>query len=514
MTAVPATARATPDSSSSASAKETAILQVIEHVQVQNQGTTSALPESSSEGDPAHVWSTQEENRVWHTIDKRIVPIITAMYLMSFVDKGNIANAKLQGLVTQLELMGNEYNIALTMYFVSYCLCTIPANLVLKKVRPSRWLPGLAITWGTITTLMGLVKTYPQLVGARIALGAAEAGLSSGIFYYMTMWYPRYMVQYRIGLCYGGATIAGAFSGLVAYGIAFMSGTAGLLGWSWIFILEGIVTVLVGLIALCVFVDLPDSAHFLSPDERAYVIYRKKYDNSSIGEEEHFEVRHILEGVLDWQVWALAVVSCVNSILSYGIILFLPFGYNPTISQLLSVPPYAAATIAVITWAIWSDRVQMRSPFVFAGYALMLVSFAINISQASAGVKYFGTYLAIVGGYAAFPAIVSWLGNNVVGHYKRGVALGVQLLFGSLGGVIASNIYHVQDAPLYIHGHTIELGIACGGLVLVPLIVLAYSRINMRRGVMERGEGKERILLSEAEIRRLGDRAPDFRYTL
>ncbi|KAI0649693.1 MFS general substrate transporter [Trametes meyenii] len=513
-------AQVAPVSHSSASAKETGVLQVV--AQAQDQDTASDLPDGSSNGDPTFVLSTQQENRVWNTIDKRIVPIITAIYLMSFVDKGNIANAKLQGLVTQLELMGNEYNIALTMYFVSYCLCTIPANLLLKKVRPSRWLPGLAITWGTITTLMGLVKTYPQLVGARIALGAAEAGLSSGIFYYMTMWYPRYMVQYRIGLCYGGATIAGAFSGLVAYGIAFMSGTAGLLGWSWIFILEGIVTVLVGLVALLVFVDLPDSARFLSPDERAYVIYRKKYDNSSVGEEEHFEVRHILEGVLDWQVWALAMVSCVNSICVFfqfiksysALTLISNFGYNPTISQLLSVPPYAAATIAVITWAIWSDRVQMRSPFVFAGYALMLVSFAINISHASAGVKYFGTYLAIIGGYAAFPAIVSWLGNNVVGHYKRGVALGVQLLFGSLGGVIASNIYHVRDAPLYIHGHTIELGVACGGLVLVPLIVLAYSRINARRGVAQRSEGSEKTELSEAAIRRLGDRALDFRYTL
>ncbi|KAI0356822.1 MFS general substrate transporter [Trametes cingulata] len=465
------------------------------------------------------VFSAEEEARVWRKIDMRLLPVITVMYLMSFVDRGNIGNAKLQGLVTQLNLVENEYNIALTMYFVSYSVCTIPANLLLKKIGPSRWLPGLTLAWGVITTLMGLVKTYSQLVGVRVALGVAEAGLSSGIFYYLTMWYPRYMVHYRIGLFWGGATFAGAFSGLVAYGISFMSGTAGLLGWSWIFILEGLVTVLVAIVAFILFVDLPDTAPFLTPEERAYVVYRKKYDNSSVGEEEHFELRHLREGLLDWQTWASAMLNLVNSIMTYGIALFLPsiingFGFDPAISQLLSVPPYIAATITVVLWSLWSDKIRRRSPFVFAGYSLMVAGFAINISNASIGVKYFGTFLAIIGGFAGFPAIVSWLGNNVVGHYKRGVALGVQLMFGNVGGAIASNIYRIQDAPRYVRGHAIEIGVGAAGLVIVPLTVLAYARINSRRNVRQGNDEASEEPHSDEEIRRLGDRAPDFRYTL
>ncbi|KAI0365415.1 MFS general substrate transporter [Pilatotrama ljubarskyi] len=468
---------------------------------------------------PPMTLSAKEEARIWRKIDMRLLPVITVMYLMSFVDRGNIGNAKLQGLITQLNLVENEYNVALTMYFVSYSVCTIPANLLLKKIGPSRWLPGLTLLWGVITTLMGLVKTYPQLVGVRVALGVAEAGLSSGIFYYLTMWYPRYMVHYRIGLFWGGATFAGAFSGLVAYGISFMSGTAGLLGWSWIFVLEGLVTVLVAIAAFVLFVDLPDTAPFLTPEERAYIVYRKKYDNSSGGEEEHFELRHLWEGLLDWQTWASATLNLVNSIMTYGIALFLPsiingFGFDPTISQLLSVPPYVAATVTVVVWAMWSDRIRRRSPFVFAGYALMLAGFAINISEASIGVKYFGTFLAIVGGFAGFPAIVSWLGNNVVGHYKRGVALGVQLMFGNVGGAIASNIYRIQDAPRYVRGHAIEIGIGAAGLVLVPLTALVYARINARRAARECTEKALEEPHSEEAIRRLGDRAPDFMYTL
>jgi len=197
-------------------------------------------------------------------------------------------------------------------------------------------------------TLMGLVKTYPQLVGTRFCLGVAEAGLFPGVVYYLTLWYPRHMLQYRVGLFYGGASIAGAFSGLLAYGISFMSGTAGMLGWSWIFILEGIATAIVGVIAFFVLVDFPDTATFLTPEERAYVIWTKKYDNSSVGEEDHFEMRHLVSAFTDWQVWLQVTLNFSIVALLYGISLFLPsiinsFGYNTAISELLTVPPYIFA---------------------------------------------------------------------------------------------------------------------------------------------------------------------------
>ncbi|KAJ8454955.1 hypothetical protein ONZ51_g12724 [Trametes cubensis] len=345
---------------------------------------------------------------LYRKIDLRLMPILTLMYLCSFLDRGNIGNAKLQGLLTQLNLDGNKYNIALTMYFIPYCLFECPANLVLKKFRPSRWLPGITLLWGLIMTLMGLVKNYPQLVGTRICLGVAEAGLFPGVVYYLTLWYPRHMIQYRVGLFFGGATLAGAFSGLLAFGISFMSGTAGMLGWSWIFIIEGLATIVVGVVAFFVLVDFPHTATFLTPEERAYVVHRKKYDNSTVGEEEHFEIRHIWEALLDWQVWLhiLIYMSIITPL--YGISLFLPsiingFGYTTAISQLLTVPPYVFATATLLVWAIWSDRIKKRYPFVLAGLTYILVGFAINISDVPAGAKYFGTFLVVAGAVCRLP---------------------------------------------------------------------------------------------------------------
>ncbi|KAH9914907.1 MFS general substrate transporter [Epithele typhae] len=467
---------------------------------------------------PPPTLTAEQEKRLWRKIDLHLVPILTLMYLCSFLDRGNIGNAKLQGLTTQLDLTGNRYNIALTMYFIPYCLFECPANLVLKKFRPSRWLPGITVVWGLIMTLMGLVKKqvyyYPQLVGARVCLGVAEAGLFPGVVYYLSLWYPRHMLQYRVGMFFGGATAAGAFSGLLAFGISFMSGTAGLLGWSWIFIIEGLLTIVVGLVAFFVVVDFPQTAKFLTPEERAWVVHRKKYDNSSVGEEEHFEVRHIWETLLDWQVWIhlLIYMSIVAPL--YGISLFLPFGFSTTISQLLTVPPYVVATITVLVWASWSDRIKMRYPFILAGLVLCFVGLAINIADASAGAKYFGTFLVVTGSYAGFPGVVAWLGNNLAGHYKRGVGMALHIGIGNFSGAIASNIYRTQDAPRYIIGHGIELMFVGIGFVALPIAVLSYKRINARREAAMREASERGVKHTPEELRRMGDRAPDFRYTL
>ncbi|PPQ68016.1 hypothetical protein CVT24_002925 [Panaeolus cyanescens] len=479
-------------------------------------GGESSLP-------PPPTLTPEEERKLWRKIDIRLMPILSLMYLLSFLDRGNIGNARLQGLQTELDLTGNKYNIALTMYFIPYCLFECPANLVLKKFRPSKWLPGITVTWGIIMTLMGLVKNYPQLVGVRICLGVAEAGLFPGVVYYLTFWYPRHMLQLRIGLFFGAASLAGAFSGLLAFGISFMSGTQGLLGWSWIFILEGIATVAVGLLAFVIMVDFPATASFLTPEERSFVVAKKKYDNSSVGEEEKFAMKHLVSALLDWQVWIHILVYMSIIAPLYGITLFLPsiiatFGHPPAISQLLTVPPYVVATIVLYIFAIYSDRLKLRSPFIFLGLTFCLIGFVINISSAPSGVKYFGTFFVVTGSYATFPGIVAWLGNNLAGQYKRGVGMAIQIGVGNFSGAIAANIYRSIDSPRYKLGHGLELMFVGIGFVTTPIIILLYMRINKKREAemraIEASGETLRDRYTAQQLRDMGDRAPDFRYTL
>ncbi|KAI0325818.1 MFS general substrate transporter [Cubamyces sp. BRFM 1775] len=464
-------------------------------------------------------FTAEEERTLWRKVDMRLVPIAAALYLVSYLDRGNIGNAKLQGLLTQLDLSSNRYSIALTMFYLGYCVFTSPANLMLKRCRPSRWIPGLALAWGIVATIMGLVKTYPQFVGLRLCLGVAEAGLSPGVYYLLTLWYPRHMLQWRFGLFWGGATFSGAFSGLLAYGISFMSGAGGLLGWSWIFVIEGLISIVVAIIAFLVFVDLPETAKFLSPRERAFLLRRLSDDNAA-GEEAHFELRHVTEAIFDWKVIMGCVINVAVTSGLYSGALFLPFGFDPAISQLLSVPPYVVATATVIICSLYSDRIRMRSPFVFLGLALAFIGFAINISNASVGARYFGTYFVVTGAYLGAPMVIAWLGNNIVGHYKRGVAIGMQVMFGNIAAIIICNVYRVQDAPRYIPGHTAELAMLAVGLLLVPITAFIYFHRNRQHSKLladpnrELGAVRGGVEYTEQELKRMGDRAPTFLYTL
>ncbi|KAJ7267556.1 MFS general substrate transporter [Mycena haematopus] len=469
-------------------------------------GGESSLP-------PPPTLTAEEERKLWQKIDLRLMPILSLMY--------DFRNARLQGLETQLNLTGNRFNIALTMYFIPYCIFECPANMVLKRFLPSRWLPGITVAWGIIMVLMGLVKTYPQLVGTRILLGITEAGLFPGVVYYLTLWYPRHMLQWRIGLFFGAASLAGAFSGAMAFGISFLSGTRGLLGWSWIFILEGLATVLVGILAFFVLVDFPATANFLTPQQRAFVVWRKKYDNSSVGEEENFELRHLVEALTDWQVWLHMFIYMAIITNLYGITLFLPFGHSAAVSQLLTVPPYVNFSIVLFIFAYWSDRTKLRFPFILAGEFMLLeddffFSFFCAVLTIAIGVKYFGTFFCVTGAYAGVPGVVAWLGANLSGQYKRGVGMALQIGIGHFGGAFASNTYRTQDKPRFLVGHGCELMFVAIGLISTIITALISHRVNRRRDeaartAVERGDSP---IYTDKALRAMGDRAPDFRYML
>ncbi|KIK81633.1 hypothetical protein PAXRUDRAFT_15139 [Paxillus rubicundulus Ve08.2h10] len=462
-----------------------------------------------SEEQPEHriapALTAAQETKLWRKIDLRVMSIIILMCLFSSLDRGNIGNAKLDGLTTQLDLTGNKYNIALMMYFIPYSLLDFPSNLVIQVIRPSRWLPGIVVTWGFVLMLMGFVKTYPQLLCARVCLGVAEAGFYPGVF--ITMWYPKYMYQYRVGLTTAAVGVAGAFSGLLAYAIGFMNGDGGLEGWSWIFILEGVATILVGFIAAFTMVDYPSTAKFLTAEERSFMEKRGRDD---VQDGEHNKSQQVWAAFTDWQVWTLAVVQVSVTIPAYGITYFLPsiindFGYSASISQLLTIPAYALATVTTLVFSYFSDKCKLRSPFIFAGQSIALLGYIINISDAPSSVKFFGTYLCIIGSFSSAPGGTSWLANNLRGEYKRAVGMALQNSVGTLGGVVGSYIFRTQDAPRYLLGYGLAIMFISVGLITIVITVLAYKSLNAR---LDREE------LVEKQQGRRGDPAPGFRYTL
>ena len=273
--------------------------------------------DDATDGEPSPDFSGVDSKKTLLKMDLRLIPMLSLLYLLSFLDRGNIGNAKIEGLVDDLGMTAPQFNWTLTVFFFTYCVFEVPSNLVLKKLRPSVWLPTIMVAWGTVMTLMGIVQDFKGLLLARLFLGVAEAGLYPGVAYYITLWYLRTEAQFRQAMFFSAASVAGAFSGLLAFAIAKMDGVGGYEGWRWIFILEGILTVVVAVVAFFTIYDFPETAEFLTPAERAWVVHRLKYQGSEksghmVAESQGFQVE-VCQGGL----YGLADLSWVGYVLGY-----------------------------------------------------------------------------------------------------------------------------------------------------------------------------------------------------
>ncbi|KAE8149947.1 major facilitator superfamily domain-containing protein [Aspergillus avenaceus] len=465
--------------------------------------------------------SREEEDRILRKMDIRIIPMLAALYLLAFLDRGNIGNAKIEGLLDDLHMTGGQYNWCLTVFFFTYCAFELPSNLLLKKMRPSRWLPLLMVAWGIVMTLMGVVQNYAGLLTARIFLGVTEAGLYPGVAYYITLWYPRHRAQFRQALFFSAASVAGAFSGLLAYGIAKMDGVGGYAGWRWIFILEGLLTVLVAFVAPFAIQDFPETATFLTEEERKYVINMVR-SQSAEGDETRrgarqdteFRIKYVIDALKDWQIYVAVIMFWGITCPLYGISFFLPsiikdLGYTSSTAQLLTIPIYITASVVAVAGAWLSDRRNQRSSFILFFMALIAIGFIIVLASSGRGVPgvvYFGVFVAVVGIYPAFPGNVTWLSVNLAGDYKRAAGLAIHVGLGNLSGAMASNFYRTKDAPTYTLGHALELGFCVAGIIAVLVLRVSYQKINRQRDDMDVSQ------FDEDELQELGDKSPLYRY--
>ncbi|KAI5857837.1 major facilitator superfamily domain-containing protein [Tricharina praecox] len=474
-------------------------------------------------------FSPEATKKLIRKMDWNIVPFLALLYLqvfaapppsLSFLDRSNIGNARLAGLEKDLGMHGLEYNIALAVFFPFYVLAEVPSNMMMKRTRPSLWISIIMIAWGVCMTLMGLVKNYKGLLISRMALGFAEGGLFPGVTFYITLWYARHECGLRMALFFSAATMAGAFGGLLARGIVEMDGLGGLNGWAWIFILEGLATIIAAAVAYFMINDYPQTAKFLTSDEKAEVQRRLKADRSSLADE--FDLRYFFDAVKDWKIYVYMVIAIGVYTPLYSFSLFLPtivknMGYTDSTSQLMTVPPYIVACMFTIGIGYLADLHRQRGVCMALSSVLGSIGFLFLLSSPRPQIQYCGTFFAACGVYPCIPMITAWTGNNIGGSTKRGVAIAMQVGFGNLGGVVAAFSYRYTDAPRYVSGHALLVGTCLLSAAGSACLSVYLRRENRRRDAVMRENNRSVEGLTEHEMeeeRGRGDYASFFRYTV
>ncbi|KZW00023.1 MFS general substrate transporter [Exidia glandulosa HHB12029] len=427
-----------------------------------------------------------DERKLLRKLDMRLIPWLSILYLLSFLDRTSIGNAKLYHLEDDLHITDPQYLVSLSVFFITYALFEVPSNVFLKRLRPSLWLSLLMFLWGVIMMCQGLISNYGGLISMRLLLGLFEAGLFPGCVDF----YKREEFGIRAALFFSAATVSGAFGGLLAAAISNMHGVGGKPAWAWIFILEGLATILAGIASFWLVQDFPDTAKFLTETERVFVIRRLQEDDQFSAAGEKLSMKYIWAAVFDLKTWIGMLCYAGSDGPLYAFSLFLPSiinSYTATPANLLSVPVYAWACIVTCCVGFLADRIKRRGMFnlIFLG-----IGYAILIGSRNAKLSYFAVYLAArhVGIYPLIPNTIAWVSNNVEGSYKRSVTLGMVIGFGNLNGVVSSNIYRSIDKPWYRLGHSVVFGYICMGIITTAIMMVYLNRENTKRARGERDE--------------------------
>jgi len=460
---------------------------------------------------PAHT----TERKLMSKIDWHILPFIIVLYLLAFLDRVNIANARSFNMEKDLgmDVGGTQYNSALVIFFPPYILAEIPSNIFLKRFSPKVWLPACMLGFGIITTCQGLVQNFAGLLVTRFLLGVFEAGLFPGCFYLLSMWYKRAEAQKRYSLFFASTSLAGAFGGLLASAIGKMDGIRGYHGWRWIFILEGLLTCVVAFIFYPYFPEFPEQAKFLKEDEREYVKLRLQADTGKNGAERKTSFRDFFTVMKDYRIYLGGFMYFGLIVPAYGYAYFAPaiistYNYDPIQTQLHSVPPWAASFGFSLVIAALSDKFRHRAFFALAPLSLAISGFAILLTiHNNTPVQYMALCFVTMGCYGAMPIIICWFAMNLGGHHRRAIGTAWQVGFGNIGGIIATFAFLAKDKPFYIPGYSICIAFTILSGISSVLYLLSIMRDNRRRAKTVTNVG-----LTEYEKSELGDLSPDFRY--
>ncbi|KAL7896831.1 MFS general substrate transporter [Trichoderma sp. SZMC 28014] len=426
------------------------------------------------------------QNGLLLKVDIVLIGMISLIMLVNQWDRGNIGNARLMGLQSDLHISNGQFYNILSLYYVGYMLFIIPAYLTVRSFKANRQIGGCVILFATFSCCTAAAKNAATVLALRVLIGAATAFLQS-LSLYTSLWYKRDEMATRSGLFYSASTIAGGFSGLIAYAIQQnLDGALGYAAWQWLFIIQGCVGIFVGICSWILLPNPPDQVqgkkHWLfSQEEIELAVERlKTYNTVGAG----FDWVQVLVAFKDPKLYLFSLINIGISLSLSSISSFLPtfindFNYSPVQTQLFSIIPYACAFVTLLVLNTASDRLNVKAPFSMLCHVICIVGYIILMLVTNDKVKMFGACLITTGVFPAFTIVGAWTGINIGGFTKRAITWAVTQVVGQCFSIVASHIY--TDPPRYLKGHSICLAFQVVALLSTCVLWFWMRRLNKKK---------------------------------
>ncbi|KIX00647.1 uncharacterized protein Z518_09712 [Rhinocladiella mackenziei CBS 650.93] len=445
-----------------------------------NDNVSSRSPTKGDLSDTLYIDPTAERSYV-RKLDMYLLPVLSVMYFCRFTTGGNIGNAKTDGLDDDLGLHGEEYSLMMTLVNVPFVLLEPVQTMMVKRYGGRIVIPSLLFGWGVVSICQAAVVNYAGILTCRLIIACFQSGFFSGCIFYLTLFYKRDELAFRIAAFYGSATIAGAFTGLISYGVFQIHSS--LQGWKILFLIEGAMTLGWGAISFWLIPSTPADCKWLTAEEKTAARARLMKDSTTeIGNK--FSVIAGLRALIEPKMWFFMILCVSYGVATKSTGTFLPqivarLGYSVIKTNLYTVAPNLVGCVftLVVTWS--SDHFQERTAHLCTGLSFTMVGYLMLAGLdpiKNKGPSYAGAFFLSMGTYIPSCLVHSWHNNIKPDENSRAMITGVMVACSSIGAIISAQMFRDAWAPKYVQA----LGVT-GGFQALAIMVTAGLGIWMRR---------------------------------
>ncbi|KAK5051365.1 hypothetical protein LTR84_003017 [Exophiala bonariae] len=432
-----------------------------------------------------------EERKAKLKADLFILPFIVLLFCFLQFDRTNIGNALTDSLRKDINVGNKEINLAQTLFIVGFVITELPFNMISKVIGPERFLPITMFFWGIATWSQIFLKNGATLAAARFFIGALEGGYIPGFAVYIAKFYTNQELGLRYAIFWASNSVAGSLSGPLSIGLLSLRGTDGLKGWQWLFLIEGVLTCCLAVVA---YFYLPHNAakpksffgksfNVFSQREASILVTRsiRNDPTKALRYGKPVLPSHILETFMDWRLYGHLIGAFLSMIMIMGMNTYAPsiiksLGFSGLQANGLNSVGSICALIWSVSLAYSSDRFQERGFHIALGYlwgAAGLLWLALAPSSVGRWVLYGGVVLTQMGMGSAQAINAAWLTSKME-DYKRPVALAAYVMSIQLAGFPGQQLFRAQDAPRYRRGLIIAASCVIAGAVVILVLKLLY----------------------------------------
>ncbi|KAK3391150.1 major facilitator superfamily domain-containing protein [Podospora didyma] len=480
--------------------------------------------------DPEAEWSDKEEQHIVRKLDVRICSWVCLMFFALQLDRGNIAQALTDNLLSDLRLDTNQYNYGQTIFYICFLCAELPSQMISKKLGPDNWIPIQMVSWSIVAICQCRLTGQSSFYATRGLLGLIEGGFIPDVILYLSYFYKSKELPIRLSFFWGAYILTQVVSAFLAFGILRLRGHNGWEGWRWLFALEGILTALIGIASWYYLPPSPTQtasrfrgkSGWFTEREEIIMVNRILRDDPSKGDmhnRQGLNLKLLWQALTDWDLFPVYLLGFTwtlhnHTIQSYLTLTLRSLGFDTFTSNLLTIPASMLLLLQLIFWTWLSERINNRFGVVLFCQIWMLpliVSLAVIPASYGAWARYALLVLAV--GFPYVHAIIVAITSRNAGSVRtRTVGSALYNMSVQASSIIASNIYQENDKPLYRKGNRVLIGITIYNIVLIVLIKCYYMWRNSSRDKIWRAMSDDEKQHYLETTKDEGNKRLDFRF--